>query len=167
MSREFFKLKVDELDKVEAIGEGRSETIAAGALVVRTLMKHMDFERLTVSTHGLRDGILTEFLEGGISSANTVVQREDVERLLARPEPPADLTGDVELLECMERNGLIDERQKKLLLVAVGRGRSPDCIEADADALFGILMSEDLPMSHEDQLAACHSPGEGKEAEDS
>ena len=152
MSREFFKLKVGELDKVEAIGEGRSETIAAGALVVRTLMKHMDFERLTVSTHGLRDGILTEFLEGGISSANTVVQREDVERLLARPEPPADLTGDVELLECMERNGLIDERQKKLLLVAVGRGRSLDCIEADADALFGILMSEDLPMSHEDQL---------------
>jgi exopolyphosphatase/guanosine-5'-triphosphate,3'-diphosphate pyrophosphatase len=152
MSREFFKLKVDALNRVEAIGEGRSETIAAGALVVRTLMKDLGFNRLTVSTHGLRDGILTEFLGGGIRSTNTMVQREDVERLLARPEPPAELTGDVEVLECMERNGLIDERQKRLLLVAVGRGRSSDCLEADADALFGILMSEDLPMSHEDQL---------------
>jgi len=152
MSREFFKLKLEELNKVEAIGEGRSETIAAGALVVRTLMKELGFDRLTVSTHGLRDGILTEFLEGGVSSTNTLVQREDIEHLLSRPEPPAELSGDVELLDCLERNGLVDERQKRLLLVAVRRGRSPECVEADADALFGILMSEDLPMNHEDQL---------------
>jgi len=48
MSREFLKLKVGELDKVDAIGEGRSETIAAGALVVRTLMKRLGFKQLMV-----------------------------------------------------------------------------------------------------------------------
>ena len=152
MSRRFFKLKKDELAKVEAIGEGRAETIAAGTLIVRTLMKRMDFDRMTVSTHGLRDGILTEFLEGGVRSPAGIVQKEDLERLLARPEPATDLAGDVDLLECLARNGLIDDREMRILLTGVARGRSPDCIEADPGALFGILMNEDLPMSHEDQL---------------
>jgi hypothetical protein len=62
------------------------------------------------------------------------------------------MAGEADLLDCMERNGLIDERERRLLLVTADRIRSPDCTEVDADALFGILMSEDLPMSHEDQL---------------
>jgi exopolyphosphatase/guanosine-5'-triphosphate,3'-diphosphate pyrophosphatase len=152
MSREFFKLKSADLDKVEAVGEGRSETIAAGSLVVKTLMKHLDFGRVTVSTHGLRDGILTEFLEGGVRSTSGIAQREDIERLLGRAEPPADLAGTVDLLQCMERNGLIDGREKRILSLAAARGMSPDSSEADADAVFGILMSEDPPLSHEDQL---------------
>ena len=152
MSREFFKLKLSELDGVEAIGEGRSETMAAGALVVRTLMKKLDFRQLTVSTHGLRDGILMEFLQGGARNPSAVAQKEDIERLLTRqvyPPGPADYS---DLIECMGRNGLVDGREKRILLVAAWRGRSPDCIEADPYAVFGILMSEDLPMSHEDQL---------------
>ena len=152
MSREFFRYKAGELGRVDAIGEERAETVAAGALVVRTLMKKLGFGRLRVSTHGLRDGILTEFLEGGIRSSNGVAQKEDIERLMARPEFPAQMAGEADLLDCMERNGLIDERERRLLLVTADRIRSPDCTEVDADALFGILMSEDLPMSHEDQL---------------
>ena len=152
MSREFFKLKIVELDRMDAIGEGRSETVAAGALVVRTIMKRLDFGELTVSTHGLRDGILAEFLEGGARHPDTLAQKEEIERLLSRPEQPLGMPDHAELLGCLARNGLIDERQRKILLTATARGRSPECVEADADALFGELMSEDLPMSHQDQL---------------
>jgi exopolyphosphatase / guanosine-5'-triphosphate,3'-diphosphate pyrophosphatase len=152
MSREFFKLKVAELDKIEAIGEGRSETIAAGALVVKALMKKLGFDEVTVSTHGLRDGILTEFLERGIRGNNGRIQKEDVERLLGRPIVSPGQEDNVELLDCLVRNGLLDERQKKVLLMAAWRGSSPDCVEADPDAVFGTLMSEDMPLSHEDQF---------------
>jgi len=152
MSREFFRLKLSELDRVEAIGQGRSETMAAGALVVRTLMDKLDFRQLTVSTHGLRDGILMEFLQGGARNPSVVAQKEDIEHLLTRqaqPPGPADYS---ELIECMERNGLVDGREKKILLVAGWRGKSPECVDADPYAAFGTLMSEDLPMRHEDQL---------------
>lgn len=152
MSRRFLKLKVAELDKIDAIGEGRSDTIAAGTLVVRMLMKKLGFRSLTVSTHGLRDGILTEFLEGGARPPAAGAQKEDIERLLSRRPQPESLADDGELLGCMLRNGLIDERQWKILLTAAWRGRAPDSVEADAHAVFGTLMSEDLPMSHEDQL---------------
>ena len=152
MSREFLKLTLPELDRLEAIGEGRSETMAAGALVVRTLMDKLDFREVMVSTHGVRDGILTEFLEGGGRSQNAVAQKEDIERLLSRRLRPPGLADHADLLECLERNGLIDERERKILLAAMWRGRSPDAVEADPSAVFGIVMSEDLPMSHEDQL---------------
>ena len=152
MSREFFKLKLAELSRLEPIGEGRSETIAAGALVVRTLMKKLDFDQVTVSTHGLRDGILTEFLQGGPRNPSVVVQKEDIESLLSWQAQPPDSADYSSLVECLARNGLLDMREKKILLAAAWRGKSPDCANADPSAAFGILMSEDLPMSHEDQL---------------
>ena len=157
MSRDFFKLKLGDLDKIEAIGEGRSETIAAGTLVVRILMGKLGIKRLTVSTHGLRDGILAEFLERGTRPSNGMTSREEVERLLVRPDHSPDFAGDHDLVECMARNGVVDGRQKKILLAAAVRGRSPDVVDADASTAFGTLMSEDMPMSHEDQLLAALS----------
>jgi exopolyphosphatase / guanosine-5'-triphosphate,3'-diphosphate pyrophosphatase len=152
MTREFLKLKVGDLDRVDAIGEGRSETITAGALVVRTLMKRLGFKRLTVSTHGLRDGILVEFLEGGVRSRNGAHRGEDVERLLSRPDQSAGLADSTALLEVLVKNDAFDEREKRILQTGIWRARAPDCAVSDADAVFGILMSEDLPMSHRDQL---------------
>ena len=156
MSREFFKLKVSDLNGVDAVGEGRSETIAAGTLIVRTLMERLGMKRLVVSTHGVRDGILAEFLERGARPPEGMVPKEEIERMMAIPERGADF-GDAELLGCLARNGLIGEREKKILLVSAQRGRSPDVVDADADAAFGVLMSEDLPVSHEDQLLAALS----------
>lgn len=157
MSKDIFRLKVSELDRVEAIGEGRSETIAAGVQIVRVLMKKLGFKQVTVSTHGLRDGILTEFLEGGGRNPASIAQKEEVERLLTRPVHPPGLADELELLERLERNGHINEREKRILLAAAWRGRAPDCAEADPGAAFGVLMSEDLPMSHIDQLLAALS----------
>ena len=157
MSREFFKLTTAELGRLTPIGEGRSETIAAGALVVRTLMKKLHFNRLTVSTHGLRDGILTEFLHGGARNPSIVAQKEEIECLLsgqARPSGSADYSG---LVECLERNGLVDGRERRILLVAAWRGTSPDCADSDPRSAFWTLMNEDLPMSHGDQLLAALS----------
>jgi exopolyphosphatase/guanosine-5'-triphosphate,3'-diphosphate pyrophosphatase len=152
MSREFLKLKLSELSRLEPIGEGRSETIAAGALVVRILMEKLDFNRMTVSTHGLRDGILTEFLHGGTHNPSAIVQKEDVESLLSGQTQPSDAADNSALADCLERNGVVDGREKKILLVAAWRGMSPECADADPGAVFGTLMSEDLPLSHEDQL---------------
>ena len=152
MTRDFFKLTPGELGRLEAIGEGRSETVTSGAAVVRTLMEKLGFKRVTVSTHGIRDGVLTEFLERGGRNSSVMAQREDIERLLSRRPQPAGLADDADLLECLVKNGLIDEREERILLAAAWRGMSPDCSDANPAAAFGLLMSDDLPMSHGDQL---------------
>jgi exopolyphosphatase/guanosine-5'-triphosphate,3'-diphosphate pyrophosphatase len=152
MSREFFRMRVDELDRLDAIGENRSGTIAAGALVVRLLMKRLGFREMTVSTHGLRDGILAEFLERGVRSSLGIAQLEELERMMSRDDSAPRSASGGELAECLERNGVIDARQESLLLTALDRGRSQDSAQAHPGSLFGILMSEDLPMRHGDQM---------------
>ena len=164
MSREFFSRSLEELGRTDAIGEGRAETVAAGTLIVRTLMEKMDAKRLVVSTHGLRDGILAEFLERGTNQAGGTSSKEEIERLLVRPSQSPIHRSHADLLGCMERNGLIDEREKGILVAVACRLRSPDIVEAGADGAFGILMSEDLPMSHEDQLLAALSLVRAKRA---
>lgn len=152
MSREFSGMKVDELGKIDAIGEDRSQTIAVGALVVRLLMEQLGFERLTVSTHGVRDGILTEYLARGQQPAEKNAQKEEIEKLLVSPPMAARLAGSAELVAHLVGKGVFDARQGSILMTAAGKGRGEVYAEADADALFWILMSEDLPMSHGDQL---------------
>jgi exopolyphosphatase/guanosine-5'-triphosphate,3'-diphosphate pyrophosphatase len=152
MSRQFFKMNTEELGKAEAIGADRSQTIAAGALVVRLLMERLDLGALTVSTDGLRDGVLSEFLARGGGAIPEVVHKEEIERILQGPNISARTGSNYELAECLVRNGILDQRQETLLLMALERGRDQDCVQANPDAIFGIMMSEDLPMSHEDQV---------------
>ncbi len=152
MSRDFLGMKPEELDGIEAIGEDRSRTIAAGALVVKLLMDQLGFERITVSTHGVRDGILTEFLARGEPAQDKMAQKEEIEKLLAPAPLAARLAGSAELVEQLVSKGVFDDREGSILMTAAGKGRGQDYAEADADALFWMLMSEDLPLSHEDQL---------------
>jgi exopolyphosphatase / guanosine-5'-triphosphate,3'-diphosphate pyrophosphatase len=152
MSRQFFKMNMKELGKAEAIGAERSQTITAGALVVRLLMERLDLSALTVSTDGLRDGILSEFLARGGNAVPEAIQKEEIERILQRPRFATRTGSNYELAECLVRNGILDEKQETLLLVGLERGREPDCAQANPDSLFGIIMGEDLPMSHEEQV---------------
>jgi exopolyphosphatase/guanosine-5'-triphosphate,3'-diphosphate pyrophosphatase len=152
VNREFLSLKTSELGRIDAIGEDRSRTVAAGTVVVRRLMEQLDFERLTVSTHGLRDGILIEFLTGGAHAPLSRRRVDEVEHLLTRPDALPQLPGGFEVVDRLVKAGIIDERQKMLLRMAAGRARSQECAEADADSLFWVMMNDDLPMSHEDQL---------------
>jgi exopolyphosphatase / guanosine-5'-triphosphate,3'-diphosphate pyrophosphatase len=152
MSRELLRLKQKDLNKIDAIGEERSESVAAGGLVVRLLMKRFGFNRMTVSTHGLRDGVLTEFFARGMRPSMWSAQREEIERFASPVEAPVGTEGVVELVRCLSRNGIVTPRQEWILVSAMKRGRSPGRADADSDALFGMLMSEDPPMSHEDQL---------------
>ena len=152
MSREVLQLRLDELGRMDSIGEDRAGSVAAGAFVVRLMMRKLGFDQLTVSTHGLRDGILAEFLERGLRAPQEVARKDEVERMLVPPEVPARLAGNSELTDCLIRNGVIDKRQGGLLMTALQRGRSEDWSDADPEALFGIEMSEDLPMRHSDQV---------------
>src|SRR5207245_10256253 len=57
------RMSMRTLKKKPAIGQERSQSIIAGSLVVHLLMEKIGFRKLIVSTHGLRDGVLTAFLE--------------------------------------------------------------------------------------------------------
>ena len=63
INRLFWKLKPEEIAKrTEAINRSRAETITAGLCIITTLMSNLEFKEVTVSSSGLREGILSSFL---------------------------------------------------------------------------------------------------------
>ena len=63
INRLFWKQKPEEIAKrAEAINRSRAETIIAGLGIVTALMSKLGFEEATVSSSGLREGILSSFL---------------------------------------------------------------------------------------------------------
>lgn len=63
INRLFWKLKPEVVAKrTEAINRNRAETITAGLCIITTLMFKLAFEEVTVSSSGLREGVLSSFL---------------------------------------------------------------------------------------------------------
>ena len=63
ISRIFRKMKLSEISMIDTIGNNRADTITAGSLVVKQLMEKLEFDGVTVSVHGLREGVLSEYLQ--------------------------------------------------------------------------------------------------------
>jgi exopolyphosphatase/guanosine-5'-triphosphate,3'-diphosphate pyrophosphatase len=59
----FRKMKLSEISMIDIIGNNRADTITAGSLVVKQLMEKLEFNGVTVSTHGLREGVLSVYLQ--------------------------------------------------------------------------------------------------------
>src|SRR5208283_4535383 len=56
------RLSEDRISRIDAFGKDRAGSITAGSLVIAMMMNRLGFEEVVVSTHGLRDGVLSEHL---------------------------------------------------------------------------------------------------------
>ena len=61
--KKLYKTKPKDIAKISAIGKNRANTITAGSCVIDMLMMKLGFGKVIVSASGLRDGILSSFLE--------------------------------------------------------------------------------------------------------
>lgn len=160
IARRFLRSRPSELARFDSLGGGRAETVAAGAFVVRSIMKKLKIRRLVASTHGLRDGILAE--STGFGGRRLLLEKSGLPGLLARTSSPTEGTAAHDLAALLERAGAIRGRERAVLLEAVDLGRSEELGEMDPDALFWRVMSEDLPLGHEEQLLMAISLVKGR-----
>jgi len=61
--KKLYKMKPKYIAKISAIGKNRSNTITAGSCVIGMLMMKLGFGKVIASASGLRDCILSSFLE--------------------------------------------------------------------------------------------------------
>jgi exopolyphosphatase/guanosine-5'-triphosphate,3'-diphosphate pyrophosphatase len=61
------KLGYNKIANIDAIGKKRAHTITAASFVVDMLMQKLEIEKIIVSTHGLREGYLSEYLRGPLN----------------------------------------------------------------------------------------------------
>lgn len=140
-------MSMRNLRKNPAIGQERSQSIIAGSLVINLLMEKSGFRRLTVSTHGLRDGVLAAFLESpstyraGMEGKVLARERVLARNRLASMEKPGPLLSHTNL----------NKREYAILSEALHHVL-PELPVYNPETLFYIALEGDSALSHQDQL---------------
>jgi exopolyphosphatase/guanosine-5'-triphosphate,3'-diphosphate pyrophosphatase len=149
MSKLFLKMSQKELTDEREIGN-RAETIAAGTLVVKLLMKTLGMEELTVSAHGLREGALSMYLLDPRSFHAGTVSKSGVERFVRSSATALRQALEGYPLD-MERTGLVDRREAALLAEAL-RLVSNVLPSVNLRSFFYSILEEDSTVSQHEQL---------------
>lgn len=148
ISRHLMSLSWRQLAKVNAIGN-RTETIAAGAVTIKLMMKKLRFRAVRVSTHGLREGTLSLFMQDQRGFHAGTLTQGDVEALVrARALKPA-----TENVRSFVRARLISQGQSALVQEACRLVRQVEP-SVELQTLFFELLGEDSPLSHSSQVRA-------------
>ena len=139
-------MPVLEIGEIPCIGRDRAETIVAGSCVIEVLMQKLGLPKLTVSTHGLRDGVLSAFLENPLAYHRGEVRRRIPVRQrkfkFQYSKNFIDALVRHKLLELKERS-ILEYSLKQLLLQSEPVRPLP---------LFYQTMDEESILSHKDQL---------------
>jgi exopolyphosphatase / guanosine-5'-triphosphate,3'-diphosphate pyrophosphatase len=147
MQQALRKMTPKEIKRIPAIGQDRARSIIAGSLVVQLLMESIGFRRLIVSTHGVRDGVLSAFLQDPIAyrkgSLETVVQRAGDHGQTER-DPSRDL------IESLFSGGIMSKRERNILRQA--SSQMPNLPLTNPETLFYVVLECDSTLSHPDQI---------------
>jgi exopolyphosphatase / guanosine-5'-triphosphate,3'-diphosphate pyrophosphatase len=143
------RLNPKEIENVQVIGQERARSIVAGSLVVKLMMKALGFDRLTVSTHGLRDGVLSAYLKDP-----SAYNKGQIEPILSQidkdPHPKLSPRAAVTVRTFASR-GLVSKREESLFV----RGASElpaDGTPQDPETLFYVIINRDSFLSHTNQV---------------
>ncbi len=149
MSRGLLGMSGEALSDVNSVGN-RAQTIAAGAHVVRSLMKIFGFGDLTVSTHGLREGTLCIYMNNQKGFHSGRISQPEVERLV-RALVRAHATASYSNIRAFESVGVVDEHEAMLLEEAQRLVASAEQT-TNLQMLFFSILGEDSKFGHSDQL---------------
>lgn len=158
MALELSKLTSREIAEIDMIGKDRAETLTAGALVIQSIMVKLGFPRITVSTHGLRDGILASFLDDPVAYHRGRMAK--TLRKTLNPEHKEKFYPAIRnFVETLQTLDLIDRREGAILAYEM-KWITGESSTLRPEALFYLMMDDESFLSNRDQLLAAISAAE-------
>ena len=150
------RLNIMEISDVDSIGKSRAETIKAGLCIIRSLMRKLNFKNVTVSTHGLREGILLNFLESPLSNSTIVLRNQKIKSIekfmITKCESSKRLSTIPIFINQLLSFGLLSRYEFDILINAIYYSSQ---IEQKINSLsqFYMLLNEDiLGLNHRQQV---------------
>ncbi len=139
-----------EIGEIDVIGKDRAETLSAGSLVIGSIMKKLGFRRLVVSTHGLRDGVLSTFLEDPLRYHKGRVGR--IPAKIVAPWSEREYAPVIrKFLQSLREVDLIQEGEDRIISFSV-KWLMGEASTLRPESVFSLMMDEDSFLSHKDQL---------------
>lgn len=156
MAEELSTLSHRKAAEIYAIGRDRAGTILAGAVVVELTMRKLGFQKVTISTHGLRDGVLASFLDDPVAFH----ENRDRFSLRLKRQPAKDRAYSSSVrrfVRKLEQSGLLEANESRMLAYELRWVLSEAPATIRPEALFYQIMDEDSSLSHREQLVAALS----------
>ena len=153
ISRRLFKMTPRQIARIDAFGSNRAETITAGSCVINMIMRKLSFGKILISTHGLREGVLSSFLEFPMPFYTENINKDQIQnfvRVNCKPEIiPERICSPVKPLTF---TGLIKKQEYKILAHAI-KETSEIALTADLENMFYTIIDKDIrDLSHREQL---------------
>jgi exopolyphosphatase/guanosine-5'-triphosphate,3'-diphosphate pyrophosphatase len=153
ISASFYKMKSNDIAKIDVIGNNRSETIAAGSCIINMLMQKLRFQKVVVSSQGLREGILSAFLESPKTYYTENINHDRIQNSVTLSckqeiiQKPANT-----FIEALVSIGLIKEREYEIIAHAI-KQMSEIPLTTNLHNMFYMIIDEDSShLSHSEQL---------------
>jgi exopolyphosphatase / guanosine-5'-triphosphate,3'-diphosphate pyrophosphatase len=148
------KLGSDQIANINVIGNKRAQSITAAAIVIENLMQKLGIKKIIVSTHGLREGYLSEYLRNPLSSNLRQLDVKNAYNRIREQQNTWVLPNITsEFMHSLLTSGIITSQEYQIFVCAKKMLTNPFVARAHIDVLFELIMSEICPMlSHEDQL---------------
>jgi exopolyphosphatase/guanosine-5'-triphosphate,3'-diphosphate pyrophosphatase len=143
-------MTVDKISHIDSFSKDRAESVTSGSLIIAMLMDRLEFSNLVVSTHGLRDGVLSEYLRDAHFHAGERYTIEKANASLATLKPGDSKKGVVRSLAQL---GILNKREEYILEEAIGSFMDL-YLTTRPETLFYSIISLDSVLDHQEQLAA-------------
>jgi len=148
--RKLRSMDAKEIAHIPSFGRDRAESVTAGSLVVSMLMERLRFDRVIVSTHGLRDGVLAEYLRrpaprfrGELTEAEAKASLSNWVGRKQRNLGFASNLASISVFTSMEKR-ILNEAAATFFDIY---------FSTRAENLFYAILNEDSYLDHSDQLA--------------
>ena len=153
ISRKFYKMTVDEIAGIDAVGNNRAETITAGSCIIKMLMEKLGFNGVVISAQGLREGILLSFLESPQQYYNESITQNKIQNYIrVNCELGIISKHSEDLILPLISNRIFKEKEQLILNLAM-KQISKIPITTSLYNLFYMLIDEDIAyLTHSEQL---------------
>lgn len=156
ISRIFRKMKIFEISMIDTIGNNRADTITAGCLIVKQLMEKLEFDAVTVSVHGLREGVLSDYLQSSKNDNSTfssqILDQKNIENHAECCKPWIIPECTHSLINPLLSYGLLKNEEYEILTHAMKQTKSLPQLN-NLNNLFSAIIDEDkAALNHRQQL---------------
>lgn len=144
---------LDKIQKLGSLSKGRSASITTGSLIISMLIELLGFQEVIVSSHSLRDGVLTEYLRDAraYTREEYTVDTANISLTTTGQASPRQ-----RMIQELHRYGVLDVREERILEHAMGNFMDI-YFSTRPEAMFYSVMGQDSSLQHGEQLAAAVS----------
>lgn len=144
------EMNPDKISHMDAFGKDRSESITTGSLIVAIIMDKLDFGSIVVSTHGLRDGVVEEYVRDPRAYSHSDYTEKMANSALLVDRKPSSITKHVHSLATL---GILSNKEEYVLVEALDRYME-SYRTCPPETLFYQVITQDSILEHQEQLAA-------------